>query len=180
MSLALSQEAKDRFTSGHSERVTIYSTEIAKELGLNNAEVEVINRAAKLHDVGKIGIRDSILFSEEKLTDEQYNIIKTHPQKGIDIIEPLNFLEKEKEIIVHHHERYDGRGYPHGLKAQEIPLGARIMAVADSFDAMKSTRPYKKPLNKENIIRELKDNSGTQFDPTIVEVFLKIIERFYE
>jgi putative nucleotidyltransferase with HDIG domain len=180
MSLALSQEAKDSYTSGHSERVTEYSTEIAKELELPEKEVEVINRAAKLHDIGKIGIKDSILFCENKLTEEQYNTIKTHPQKGINIIDPLKFLDKEKTLVLHHHERYDGRGYPDRLKGEEIPLGARIMAVADSFDAMRSTRPYNKPLSKEGIVLEFKNNSGTQFDPHIVSVFLKIIDSFYK
>lgn len=180
MSLALSQEAKDRYTSGHSERVTTYSIEIAKELGLSDQDIEVINRAAKLHDIGKIGIRDNILLSEKKLTEEEYNIIKTHPEKGINIVEPLKFLEREKVIILHHHERYDGKGYPERLKGEQIPVGARIMAIADAFDAMKSTRPYNKPLSKEGIIRELKDNAGTQFDSHIVNVFLNIIDRFYD
>ncbi|MFH1622558.1 MAG: HD domain-containing phosphohydrolase [Candidatus Omnitrophota bacterium] len=180
MSLVLSQEAKDLFTSGHSERVTKYATELAKELGLPSKEVEVINRAAKLHDIGKIGIRDEILFSKGKLTEEQYNIIKTHPEKGIKIVDPLKFLDKERSIILHHHERFDGKGYPDRLKGKDIPIGARIMAAADSFDAMKSTRPYKQPLSKENIVCEFKDNSGTQFDPEVVKVFLEIIERFYK
>ncbi|MBL7197493.1 MAG: HD-GYP domain-containing protein [Candidatus Omnitrophica bacterium] len=180
MSLVLSQEAKDRYTHGHSRRVTKYSVEIAKELGLSNDEIEVINRAGKLHDIGKIGIKDDILFYEGKLNEEQYNIIKTHPIKGANIIEPLKFLGKEKDIVRHHHERYDGEGYPDRLKAEEIPLGARIMAVADAFDAMKSTRPYKKPFSKEEIILELKDNAGEQFDSQIVDVFLKIIDRFYD
>jgi len=180
MSLVLSQEAKDRYTHGHSGRVTRYSVEIAKELGLPQEEIEVINKAGKLHDIGKIGIRDEILFYKGRLNKEQYDIIKTHPIKGVDIVEPLKFLKKEKKIIRHHHEHYDGGGYPDGLKAEKIPLGARIMAVADAFDAMKSTRPYKKPFSKEEIISEFKNNSGTQFDPKIVDIFLKIIDRFYD
>jgi putative nucleotidyltransferase with HDIG domain len=179
MSLILSQESKDRYTHGHSERVTKYSVAIARELGLPEDEIEIIRRAGKLHDIGKVGIKDDILFSKEELTEEEYDIIKTHPAKGANIIEPLKFLEREKEIVRHHHERYDGEGYPDRLKAEEIPLGARIMAIADAFDAMRSERLYKKGYSKNEIIREFSENSGKQFDPKITAAFLKIIDRFY-
>lgn len=179
MSLVLSQEAKDRYTYGHSERVTKYSVAIAREMGLLEEDIEVIERAGKLHDLGKIGINDEILFSEGSLDEEKMNVIRTHPAKGVNILEPLKFLDREKEIIRHHHERYDGRGYPDGLKGEQISLGARIMAVADAFDAMKSTRPYKNNLSKTEIVSELLSHSGTQFDPKIVNVFLKIVDRFY-
>jgi len=178
MSLVLSQEAKGRYTNGHSKRVTRYSVEVAKKLGLPDDEIGTIGRAGKLHDIGKIGIRDSILFCEGKLSEEQYNTIKTHPAKGANIIEPLKFLHREKDIIRHHHERYDGKGYPDGLKGERIPLGARIMAVADAYDAMRSTRPYKKPFSKEEIISELENNAGKQFDPKIVDIFLKGVNPF--
>jgi uncharacterized domain HDIG len=179
MALVLSQEAKDRYTYGHSERVTKYSLAIARELGLMEDEIEIIERAGKLHDIGKIGISDDVLFFEGNLDEEKMNIIRTHPAKGVNILDPLKFLDKEKDIIRHHHERYDGKGYPDGLKGEQIPLGARIMAVADAFDAMRSNRPYKKNLTKPEIISELLNNSGTQFDPKIVNTFLKIMDRFY-
>lgn len=179
MALILSQEAKDPYSYGHTNRVTKYSLELAKELRLPAHQVDIIERAAKLHDIGKIGIKDSILFSEGKLSEKDYEIIKTHPVKGVTILEPLKFLQEEKEIILHHHEHYDGKGYPQGLKKDQIPLGARIIAVADAFDAMSSDRVYRKRLPKATVIKELKDNSGTQFDAHLVGVFLKIIERFY-
>ncbi|MEW6008601.1 MAG: HD-GYP domain-containing protein [Candidatus Omnitrophota bacterium] len=179
MALILSQEAKDPYSYGHTNRVTKYSVELAKELKLSNHMIDIIERAAKLHDIGKIGIKDSILFFEGKLSEKDYEIIKTHPVKSVSILEPLKFLQEEKEIILHHHERYDGKGYPQGLKKDQIPLGARIIAIADSFDAMSSDRIYRKRLSKDVIIKELKENAGSQFDPHLVKVFLSIIERFY-
>jgi HD-GYP domain-containing protein (c-di-GMP phosphodiesterase class II) len=179
MSLGLSQEAKDRYTQGHSERVTKYSVELAKEMGLSEDEIETIKRASKLHDIGKIGISDDILFSKDLLTEEQYNILKYHPIKSVNILDPLKFLDKEKKIIRHHHERYDGTGYPDRLKGNNIPLGSRIIAIADAFDAMKSERPYKDSLSKKEIVAELIKNTGTQFDPKVSKVFLRIIDRFF-
>jgi putative nucleotidyltransferase with HDIG domain len=179
MALILSQEAKDPYAYGHTNRVTQYAVALAHELRLPGHVVDIIERAAKLHDIGKIGIKDSILFFEGKLSEKDYEIIKTHPVKSVNILEPLKFLHEEKEIILHHHERFDGKGYPQGLKRDQIPLGARIIAVADSFDAMSSDRVYRKRLPKEAVIKELQVNSGTQFDPNLVKVFLTIIDRFY-
>ncbi|MDP2938585.1 MAG: HD-GYP domain-containing protein [Candidatus Omnitrophota bacterium] len=179
MALVLSQEAKDRYTYGHSERVTKYSVAIAREMGLMELDIEIIERSGKLHDIGKIGISDDVLFAEGNLDEEKMNIIRTHPAKGVNILEPLKFLDREKDIIRHHHERYDGKGYPDGIKGEQISIGARIMAVADAFDAMRSNRPYKQNLSKAEIISELLNNSGTQFDPKIVNTFLKIMDRFY-
>ena len=179
LSLVLSQEAKDAYTYGHSERVKQCSMVLARELGLSPDEVEIIARGAKLHDIGKIGIRDDVLFCDGDLTKEQYDIIKTHPVKGVAIIEPLKFLAREKLIIRHHHEKCDGTGYPDGLKKQNIPLGARIVCVADAFDAMKTRRPYKQPLSKKDIVHEFEKNMGIQFDPKVAEVLIKNIDRFY-
>ncbi len=156
MSLGLSQEAKDYYTQGHSKRVTKYAVAIAEELKLEDEEIDIIKRAGKLHDIGKIGISDDILLSKNKLSEEEYQIIKSHPLKSANILDPLKFLDREKDIIKHHHERYDGKGYPDGLKTEKIPLGSRILSLADAFDAMKSERPYKKPLSKEEIIAEIK------------------------
>lgn len=179
MALILGQEAKDPCSYGHTNRVTKYSIAIAKELRLSQKNVDVIERAAKLHDIGKIAIKDSVLFSDGKLSKQDYEIIKTHPVKSVNILEPLKFLEEEKQIILHHHEKYDGKGYPQGLKKDQIPLGSRIIAVADAFDAMSSDRTYRRRLSKQMVIKELKDNSGSQFDPRIAKVFLGIIDRFY-
>ncbi len=175
LSLVLSQEAKDSYTYGHSERVRHYSVVIAQNLNLTPAQIEIISRGAKLHDIGKIGIKDEILFNKGKLTDEQFQEIKSHPLKGLMILGPLRFLEDEKSIVRHHHERFDGRGYPDGLKGAAIPLGARIVCVADAFDAMRSLRPYRAPLTREQIIEQLKTNAGSQFDPQVVEALLKSV-----
>ena len=120
---------------------------------------------------------DEILKKPDKLNDEEWKIMKRHPQGSIDILEPLEFLSQEKEIILHHHERYDGGGYPSGLKGEDIPLGARIMAVADTFDAMNSERPYRKSLPEEVIISELKRVSGSQLDSAIVSIFLNLLKK---
>ncbi|MBU2540387.1 MAG: HD-GYP domain-containing protein [Candidatus Omnitrophica bacterium] len=179
MALILSQEAKDPYSYGHTNRVTKYSVSLARELRLPLHTVDVIERAAKLHDIGKIGIKDSILFFEGRLSAKDYEVIKSHPVKSVTILEPLKFIDEEKRIILHHHERYDGKGYPEGIKMDQIPLGSRILAIADSFDAMSSDRVYRKRLSKSVVIKELKENSGTQFDPHLVKVFLTIINRFY-
>ncbi|MFC1593871.1 HD-GYP domain-containing protein [Candidatus Omnitrophota bacterium] len=179
MSLALSQEAKDTYTQGHSRRVTKYAVELAKILGLTNEEIAIIERAGKLHDIGKIGICDDILLSKEKLSSEQYSVIKGHPLKSASILDPLKFLDREKAIILHHHERYDGTGYPDGLRGDQIPLGSRILALVDAFDAMKSKRPYKKEQSKAEILEEIKNNAGSQFDPEVVRAFFSISEHFF-
>ncbi len=179
LSLVLSQEAKDAYTYGHSERVKHYSMLIAQKMGLAQEDIEMIGRGAKLHDIGKIGIRDDVLFSDGKLTDEQFDIIKSHPLKGVTILEPLKFLRQERLVVRNHHERYDGKGYPDGLKGEEIPMGARIVCVADTFDAMRTKRLYRDPLTKEAIIVQFTTNSGTQFDPKVVNAFIAIIDTLF-
>ena len=146
-------------------------------MGLSQEEIAEIERAGKLHDIGKLGIDETILCKPGKLTEKEYAIIKTHSQMGTAILEPLDFLSKERIIMRHHHERYDGNGYPDRLKGKEIPLGSRIMAFADAFDAMKSERPYRKSLPDEKIISEIKENTGTQFCPKVVEAFLSLIKK---
>jgi len=174
--LVLTEEAKDPYVRGHSKRVTRCAIEIAQELGLPESELKVIERAGILHDLGKIGISDSILHKPDKLNQEEWVIIKKHPQRAVEILEPLKFLSREKGMIGHHHERFDGKGYPDGLKGEAIPLGARILAVADTFDAMNSERPYRKSLPEDVIISELKNGCGTQFDPHIVDIFLNLLK----
>jgi putative nucleotidyltransferase with HDIG domain len=175
-SLALTIEAKDFYTRGHSSRVVKYALAIAKELGLSKREREVIRNAGILHDLGKIAISDQILGKPGKLTEEEFEIIKKHPVLGVNILKPLSFLSTETEIILSHHERVDGKGY-HKLRNEEIPLASKILVIADSYDAMTSDRPYRKAFPKERAVQELKDNSGTQFDPALVKIFLKVLER---
>ena len=181
--LILTEEAKDSYVRGHTKRVSQYALAIAKAMGFPEEEQKIIERAGILHDLGKIGIGDSILNKPGKLNDEEWKVMKGHPQRGLEILEPLQFLPAEKEIVLHHHERYAGRGYPEGIKGGAVSIGARIMAVADAFDAMNSARPYRKALSKDTILAELKKVSGTQLDPTVVGVFLKLLQknpRFWE
>ncbi len=168
-------EAKDAYTRSHSENVAKYSVAIAKEMALSDDQIDLINKAAQLHDIGKIGIDDSILNKPGKLTAEEFDIIKEHPMKAQEILKPLDFLNDAIELIRQHHERYDGKGYPSGNKGDQIPIGARIMAVADTYDAMISGRPYRQSLfSKDQVIEEIRQNAGTQFDPKVVEAFLRI------
>jgi len=175
--LVLTEEAKDPYVRGHSKRVTKCAVELAEELGLCEEDRQIIERAGILHDLGKIGISDAVLHKPDKLNEEEWVAIKRHPQRATEILEPLQFLVKEKEIICHHHERVDGKGYPDGLKAEGIPLGARILAVADSFDAMNSKRAYRDPLPEDIIVSELKKACGSQLDKQLVEAFLKLLNK---
>jgi len=157
--------------------VTKYSLEIAKYLKLSPKQVEMIKFCGLLHDIGKIGIKDTLLNKPSTLSREEYEVIKKHPVIGKKIIEKVEFLKDGLPLIYHHHERYDGKGYPDGLKGEEIPLLARILSVADAFDAMISNRPYRKALSVEEAIGELKKNAGTQFDPLIVQIFCMILKK---
>jgi HD-GYP domain-containing protein (c-di-GMP phosphodiesterase class II) len=166
-------DAKDPYTKGHSARVVEYSLLIGNGLDLDKETTKELEVSAILHDVGKIGIPDRILTKPGRLNDEEFGYMKKHPEFGAEIVEPIGKLKKLMPNILHHHERYDGNGYPSGLKAKKIPLFARIIAIADSFDAMTSDRPYRPRLNIEIAFKELKDNSGTQFDPRLARIFLK-------
>jgi len=174
--MANTLEAKDEYTRGHSNRVSEYATLIAKQMNLSEEEVSEIRYAATLHDIGKIGVPDNILNKPTRLTDEEYDIIKSHSTIGYDILHNIDMISYTSDIARHHHERYDGKGYPDGLKGEEISLGARIVAVADSFDAMNSRRIYRNPLDMEIIIREIQKNRGTQFDPDVADVFLELLK----
>ena len=181
MSLQLMQmlsttiEAKDEYTKGHSHRVAEYSVLIARELGWNEKELSNLKNAAHLHDIGKIAIPDTILNKPSKLSEEEFSIIKEHTIIGANILKNISLIDHVQEIVRNHHERYDGNGYPDGLKGKEIPLHARIVAVADSYDAMSSQRIYRNQLPSEKIIQELENNKGTQFDPKITDIFLKLL-----
>jgi putative nucleotidyltransferase with HDIG domain len=169
--LAQAVDAKDSYTAGHSSRVTLYSTIIAEELGLNEAEVRKVRLAGLLHDVGKIGIRDSVLSKPGHLTDEEFSVMKSHPTVGAGILKPVVQLADVIPGVLSHHERYDGKGYPQGLQGEAIPLLGRIIGVADAFDAMTSDRVYRPRLSDEVAIAELKKHSGTQFDSRVVKAF---------
>jgi HD-GYP domain-containing protein (c-di-GMP phosphodiesterase class II) len=179
-SLVYAIEAKDVYTSGHSERVSHYSMRIADHLGLDAEQKKVIRWASILHDVGKIGIPESILNKPGALDDEEYEIIKSHPEKGYDILKPLEQLSSSLPGILHHHERYDGRGYPHGLKGAAIPRIARIIAVADTFDAITSKRPYRPAKSHQEALAIVEEVAGTQLDARLVEVFARIIREEME
>ena len=176
-SLAAAIDAKDSYTHGHSKRVAQYALIIAKELGLVDDELETLKHTALLHDIGKIGISEAILLKPGSLTEEEFRCIKSHPVVGAHILQSIEFLKEVRQQLRYHHERFDGRGYPEGLSAEEIPLGSRIISVADTFDAITSTRPYRKGMLPEFAIEEIKKNSGSQFDPRIVEAFLKVREK---
>jgi len=173
--LAFALDARDSYTRQHSENVTRYAVAIAQEMNLRPQEIEQIRRAGLLHDIGKIGIRDGVLLKPTKLTEEEYNDIKNHPSKGEAIVSALPFLKEEAKLIKHHHERFDGKGYPDAIAGYAIERGARIMAVADSLDAMVQNRIYRKALELDVACQELKKNSGKQFDPEVVDALLRII-----
>ncbi|MCK5312761.1 MAG: HD-GYP domain-containing protein, partial [Desulfobacteraceae bacterium] len=170
-------EARDRYTREHSTRVAKLAYKIGESMGCTEEELNVINFAGYLHDVGKIGIRDDILLKPGKLTDMEYEKIKEHPVIGADIVGKLGLWDREQVIIRHHHERFDGKGYPDGLKNNEIPKLSRILAVADVVDAMGSDRAYRRRMDYDRVLTIIKENSGTQFDPEVVESFLKIVNK---
>jgi putative nucleotidyltransferase with HDIG domain len=180
-------EAKDRYLKGHSARVALYAGEIAQGLAMTPDLIEVVRRGALLHDLGKLSIMDTILRKPERLTAEEFTIIKSHPVVGAKILEPLRFLTRETCAVRHHHERWDGTGYPDGLGGEEIPLVARVVTVADVFDAITSDRPYRTALALDEAREEITRGIGSHFDPAVAEAFVRIpperldeINRHYE
>jgi HD-GYP domain-containing protein (c-di-GMP phosphodiesterase class II) len=170
-SLAAAIDARDPYTRGHSERVTRYSRIIARQLKLPPDQVRHVEIGALLHDVGKIGIEDRILRKPASLTPEEFEIMKTHPEKGGQIMEPISFLRDATEVIIHHHERWDGQGYPSGLRGEEIPIGARVVNVADTFDAMTTNRPYQRAMTFSVAAKKIGEFSGKACDPQVVLAF---------
>jgi len=172
--LTTALEADEPYTHGHSYRVAKYAVRIGRSLGMNDRELEVLEYGGLLHDIGKIAITNEIICKPGRLTDSEFEVIKTHPTIGADIVEQIKFLQKATDLVRHHHERPDGRGYPHGLQRDEISLGCHILNVCDAFDAMTSDRPYRKALSVEKAMEELVRHKGTQFDDRVVDTMLRL------
>ena len=173
-------DAKDPYTRGHSDRVAEYSVLIGEKLGLSEKDLRTLRIGGLFHDIGKIGVPDSILQKESKLTDDEYSEIKNHPAIGVHILSTASIFNDIIPIVKHHHEKYDGNGYPSRLKGEDIPYLARITTVADSFDAMSSKRSYRNSLPLDVIKEEFKKNRGIQFDPKLCDLFLNILESDYD
>nr|WP_282433772.1 HD-GYP domain-containing protein [Desulfosporosinus sp. I2] len=172
--LALALESKDAYLHGHSKRVTDYAVELGRFLNLSEIDQVNIYRAAILHDIGKIGVPDAILNKPSALVSEEWSIMKSHPERGEAICSKLNFAREILSIIRHHHERYDGKGYPDGLSGEDIPFIARLISIADTVDAITSSRPYRLAGTFEQVLEELQKSAGTQFDPVLVATFISL------
>lgn len=179
-SLVHTLEAKDKHTIGHSKRVALLAALTAKKLGYTEREVERLQLAGILHDIGKIGVREACLNKTGRLNEDEYNEIKEHPLISERILQPIEEFQVIIPQIKHHHERYDGGGYPLGLKGEEIPIDARLLAVADCYDAMTTDRPYRSALTSEEALEEMKNNAGKQFDPELLSVFFEMREKLEE
>ncbi|MFN3283720.1 MAG: HD-GYP domain-containing protein, partial [Pseudothermotoga sp.] len=173
---AYALDLRDKETEGHSERVTELTLKMARKMGIRDEELIHIKRGALLHDIGKMGIPDHILLKPGKLTDEEWELMKKHPFYAYQMLSRIEYLRPAIEIPYCHHERWDGTGYPRGLKGKEIPLSARIFAVVDVYDALTSDRPYRKAWSKEKAIEYIKNEKGKQFDPKVVDIFLTMIQ----
>jgi HD-GYP domain-containing protein (c-di-GMP phosphodiesterase class II) len=176
-------DARDTYTAGHSERVSDMAVAICRIIGLNEQDTQRIHIAAHLHDVGKIGVPDASLFKEGRLNDEEWEQIKRHPRIGADILSKSKHLKELTEIVLYHHERYDGKGYPEGLKGEKIPIGARIVAICDSIDAMTSNRCYRKARSLEYCYQEIENNLGKMYDPVLGRYVLEnwaFIQKYME
>ncbi|MBT3981070.1 MAG: HD-GYP domain-containing protein [Bacteriovoracaceae bacterium] len=165
-------DMKDHYTFGHSMRVAFYSLLMGREIYLNENDLYKLELAALFHDIGKIGIPDSILLKPERLNEDEFQMMKTHPEKSAEILDGFEDFEDVAKVAKHHHERFDGRGYPNGLKGKDIPMGSRIILIADTFDAMTSSRPYRKGLTYQTAFEELREFGGSQFDADLVEAFI--------
>jgi response regulator RpfG family c-di-GMP phosphodiesterase len=174
LALVAALDAREHETSDHSQRVVSYTSAIATRMGIRGKEMEEIGRGALLHDIGKIGVPDAVLLKPGKLTPDEWLEMRRHPEIGFQMIQNIPFLSTPADIVLSHQERYDGAGYPRNLQRNEIHIGARIFSVADTLDAMTSDRPYRKALGREIALGELKKGSGTQFDPRVVETFLRL------
>lgn len=176
--LRLAVDAKDYYTRGHSDRVAYYATKIGEALGLSDKEIDLLRIGGIFHDIGKIGTNDDILLKNSRLDDDEYNEIKKHPLKGANILSAMSMFQDVVPLVKYHHERIDGRGYPYGLKGEEIPFLARIISVADAFDAMTSDRVYRTKMDLSQAIEQIENGKNTQFDEKIAETFIKLLEDF--
>lgn len=175
-SMAAAVDANTNYSSGHSTRVAGFALKIGRIMGMCQEELDVLERAAHLHDLGTIYIPERIWRKEGELTAEEQSLVRQHPVLGAEIIDSVSSMKHESQAVLHHHERYDGTGYPYGLKGLAIPLESRILAVADAFDAMTSERPYRNVINMRDALEELYSNAGSQFDPRVVEAFLTVLD----
>jgi cyclic di-GMP phosphodiesterase len=169
-------DLRDRETEGHSQRVTELTLQLAKAAGINREELIHIRRGSLLHDMGKLGIPDSILLKPDKLTEYEWEIMRKHPQLAYDMLYPIEYLRPALDIPYCHHEKWDGSGYPRKLNGQQIPLSARIFAIVDVWDALSSDRPYRRAMPKEDVLKYLRDQSDKHFDPQVVELFFRVID----
>ena len=169
--LSAAIEARDPYAKGHSSRVTVFAQEMARRIGLDKERVSILRLGALLHDVGKLAVPSSVLLKRGPLTEAEFGQMRRHPMAGARMLQTLGAPEMILPVVRHHHERWDGTGYPDGRKGEEIPLEARILCIADSFDAMTSTRPYRAPKSPADALEELERCAGTQFDPELVEAF---------
>jgi len=176
--LARTLEERDCYTRGHSERVSRYASAIAEEMGFSEERIKIVAQAGLLHDIGKIGVVNGILHNPGKLNEEQWDRVKRHPGVGAEILEGVEELREHVLMVRHHHERWDGNGYPDGLKGEKIPLGARIMAVADAYDAMTSDRSYRQTATQKDAYKELVKGKGIQFDPEVVDAFTGVLTKW--
>ncbi|MDB5326361.1 MAG: metal dependent phosphohydrolase, partial [Phycisphaerales bacterium] len=170
--LSAAVDAKDPYTRGHSERVALLGSQLARVVGLDADFVEAVRVAGLLHDIGKIGVPESVLRKPARLTDEEFALIKKHPETGYEILKDLPSLTFHLPGVLYHHERWDGRGYPHNLKGDSIPMIARLLSFADTFDAMSSNRAYRRGMDRERVLAEIRKSSGTQLDPDLIEPFV--------
>jgi len=172
--LSSAVDARDAYTAGHSERVTKISILLGNALNLSDEELQKLEYAALFHDIGKIGVPDQILLKKGKLTDEEFDVIKAHPDIGVNILKEVDFVKDALPLIKHHHEKYGARGYPDNLNGMDIPLGSRIIAIADTYDAMTTNRPYRDGFSHEAAVEEINRNKGIQFDSDLVDIFMKL------
>ena len=176
-SLSHALDLRDRETEGHSRRVTELTIQLAQALHISDAEITHYRRGALLHDMGKIGVPDSILHKPDTLSDEEWVIMRKHPQLAYDMLYPIEYLHPALDIPYSHHEKWDGEGYPRGLKGEEIPMSARLFAVADVWDALTSDRPYRAAWSEEEALQYIREQSGKHFDPNVVELFFKVVQK---
>lgn len=180
LALARAIDASSPWTAGHSERVTALSLSIGRQVGMSESELETLNRGGLLHDLGKIGVPANILDKDGPLTDEEREVMMGHPRIGTRILQPIPVFTDVTPIVLQHHERFDGKGYPDGIAGEEISLGARVLSVADIYDALTSARPYRKAMEQQDVVKIIEEESGTQFDPVVVEAFLELLRSGHE